>query len=116
MKAGENPRDFKVKLGQLLVKFYYSEAESIQVLEEFERIFKGGGLPDDMPEQALSSPVSLVDLVVDAGIMPSKGEMRRMLQQNAVSIDNEKVTEDITLEPGNERIIKIGKRKFLKVK
>ncbi len=116
MQGGANPRDFKVRLGQLLVEFYYGSQEAQQVLVEFERIFKGGGLPDEVPEYTLKAPSLLVDTVVDAGIMESKSEMRRMLQQNAVSIDGEKVTNDLTLEPGTERIIKIGKRKFLKVK
>lgn len=116
MEQGNNPRDYKVRLGQTLVEFYYGQDAAAQVLEEFERVFKSGGLPDEVPEFVLKSSGLLVDIVVEAGILDSKSEMRRLLQQSAVSIDGEKVTENINLSPGKEVIVKIGKRKFLRVK
>lgn len=116
MKTGENPRDFKVKLGQDIVEQYHSKEDAGNALEEFERMFQKKGLPDDMPELVLSAEMSIVDAVIEADVMPSKSEMRRMIKQNAVSIDGEKITDDIKLLPGEEKIIKIGKRKFLKVK
>jgi tyrosyl-tRNA synthetase len=47
----------------------------------------------------------------------SKGEARRMMKQGAVRIDNEKVTDiDLVISKGNEMVIKVGKRRFLRVK
>lgn len=115
MKNGENPRDFKVILGKTIVEFFYSKQEADEALAEFENVFKKGGLPDDMPEFTLSGDMSIVDALVESGVMPSKGETRRMIQQNAVTVNGEKISEEITLSPGTEFIIKVGKRKFLKV-
>lgn len=117
MKNGANPRDYKVLLAKEIVSFYYSRAEANACHEEFERIFREGGTPDEVPEFSLFSPKTLIEVLVQSGLLSSKSEVRRMIQQNAVSIDGKKVTtEGFVLEPGQERIIKVGKRKFLKVK
>jgi len=61
--------------------------------------------------------MALIDVLVQSNTLPSKSEVRRMLQQNAISIDGERITQETyKLAPGDERIIKVGKRKFLKVK
>jgi tyrosyl-tRNA synthetase len=117
MKEGENPRNIKVILGKTIAGQYYSAEEGQKAFEEFERIFKEKGLPDEMEEYALSGETSLMDALILSKALPSKSEVRRMLQQNAVSIDGEKVnSENFALKPGEEKIIKVGKRKFLRVK
>ncbi len=117
MKQGANPRDYKVLLAKEIVSFYYSQAEAKHCHEEFERIFRQGGTPDEMAEFTLSAPMTLIDVLVQSGTLPSKSEVRRMLQQNAVSIDGERVSQEgYLLQPQQERVIKVGKRKFLKVK
>lgn len=116
MKEGANPRDYKVILAKEIVSFYYSASEAEACHEEFERIFRQGGTPDEMPEFRLSAPMTLIEVLVQSATLPSKSEVRRMLQQHAVSIDGERVSEEgFVLQPGQERIIKVGKRKFLKV-
>lgn len=116
MKEGANPRDYKVLLAKEIVSFYYSASEAEACHEEFERIFRQGGTPDEMPEFRLSAPMTLIEVLVQSATLPSKSEVRRMLQQHAVSIDGERVSEEgFVLQPGQERIIKVGKRKFLKV-
>jgi len=87
-----------------------------EALLEFERVFKEKGLPDDMPEYVIKGEMSIVDIVIAAGLVPSKSEMRRLIKQNAVSVDAEKITEEINLAGGQERVVKVGKRIFLKVK
>ena len=116
MKSGENPRDFKVQLGQAIVGQLHSMKDAEEVLLEFERVFKEKGLPDDMPEYVIKGEMSIVDIVIAAGLVPSKSEMRRLIKQNAVSVDAEKITEEINLAGGQERVVKVGKRIFLKVK
>jgi tyrosyl-tRNA synthetase len=117
MKKGENPRDFKVQLGQAIVGQLHSMKDAGEVLTEFERVFKEKGLPDNIPGYTIvQGERSIVDIVIAAGLVSSKSEMRRLIKQNAVSIDGEKITEEISLSGGKERIIKIGKRIFLKVK
>ena len=116
MKNGENPKDFKVILGKTIVSQFYSVQDGEGAAVAFEKVFKDKGIPDEMDEYTLTTPMKIVDIAVASTVMPSKSEMRRMLEQNAVTVNNDKVTEDIELQPGAEYIIKIGKRKFLKVK
>lgn len=118
MAAGENPRNLKVNLGKLLVGQYHSLTAAQQAHEEFENIFKNKGVPDEMQEVLLSQEVTLVDLVVGAGAIPSKSEVRRLIKQNAVTIDGEKVPADANpvFKVGASHVIKVGKRIFLKTK
>ncbi len=117
MREGHNPRDYKVLLAKSIVSQYYSAIEADRSFEEFERVFKDKGLPDQIEEFPLEEEMILMDILLLSKTLPSKTEVRRMLQQNAISIDGLKVKEEKTLlHPGDEKIIKIGKRKFLKVK
>jgi len=115
MKHGENPRNFKVELGKTIVAQFHSKEAGDQALAEFERIFKKKGIPDEIPEYKLTKPQNIVDIMVESKLLSSKGESRRMLKQNAVSIDSTKINEEITLSPADERILKVGKRKFLRI-
>lgn len=117
MKDGENPRNIKVTLAKTIVSQYHSKEDGDKAFEEFERVFKDKGLPDDIEEFKLSGDMTILDVLVNSKVLTSKSEVRRMVQQNAVSIDGEKVSsETMTLKSGEEKIIKVGKRKFLKVK
>jgi tyrosyl-tRNA synthetase len=117
MKAGENPRNFKVRLGKTLVAQYHSQDESEKVEDEFNRVFRDKGIPDDIEVFTLTGATSLIDILIAAKTVPSKSEARRLFQQNAVSVGSDKVTDEkYLMQPGTEVIVKVGKRKFLKVK
>jgi tyrosyl-tRNA synthetase len=56
-------------------------------------------------------------LLADAGLVKGTGEARRMIKQNAVSLDGEKITDvEYTIKTMDEVLIKVGKRKFCRVK
>ena len=62
-------------------------------------------------------PNNIVDIIANNGMTKSKSEARRMIKQAAVRIDNEKILDmELIVHPGKEVIIKVGKRKFLRVK
>jgi tyrosyl-tRNA synthetase len=113
-----HPKDVKKQLARELTARFHS-AEAAQAAEEnFEKIFKKGGIPDDVPEMrhTATAPVSLPQLLVDAGLVSSTSDGRRMIKQSAVSIDGEKVTNvDSVVEPRGEVLIKVGKRRFCKI-
>jgi tyrosyl-tRNA synthetase len=117
MKEGKNPRDFKIILGKNIVSEYYSEDDAGRVFLEFERVFKDKGVPDEIDEFPIDKETRLIDILINSGILPSKSEVRRLLVQNAISIDGLKINEENhLLYPGEEKIVKIGKRKFLRIK
>lgn len=117
MKEGENPRDYKVLLAKTLVAQYYDNLTAERAFAEFERVFKEKGLPDEMEEFLVPGSMKIIDILLEAKVLPSKSEVRRMLQQNAVYVNGERINdENYIISSGTETIIKVGKRKFLKVR
>ena len=58
----------------------------------------------------------LVSIIHDSGLLSSKSEVRRMIKQSAVRIDGEVIHDiNLVLIPGATRILKVGKRRFLKI-
>jgi tyrosyl-tRNA synthetase len=57
----------------------------------------------------------MMELLVEAGLAPSKNEARRLLEQGAVTVAGEKVTDDRALAVHSPVLIKVGKRQFRKV-
>ena len=113
-----HPKDVKKQLARELTARFHSGEAARAAEENFEKIFKKGGVPDDVPEMrhSATAPVSLPQLLVDAGLVTSTSDGRRMIKQSAVSIDGEKVIDvDSLVEPRGELLIKVGKRRFSKV-
>lgn len=112
-----NPRDVKRALGRALVELYHGKDAAHQAEQHFDQVIVNKDAPEDMDEIILSKNCSIIDIITDNGMTKSKGEARRMMKQGAVRIDNEKVTDiDLVISKGNEMVIKVGKRRFLRVK
>ncbi len=112
-----NPRDVKRALGRALVELYHGKDAAHQAEQHFDQVIVNKDAPEDMDEIILSKNCSIIDIITDSGMTKSKGEARRMMKQGAVRIDNEKVTDiDLVISKGNEMVIKVGKRRFLRVK
>ncbi len=117
MVAGENPRDFKRLLGRELVKVYYDEAAGDAAQEAFDKLFIKKDIPDEMPELTLAADgETLLSALDQSGMFASKGEIRRLIKQNAISIDGVKSSDEFYLfDQAGEFVVKAGKRKFLRV-
>jgi tyrosyl-tRNA synthetase len=112
-----NPRDIKRSLAKDLVARYYSEEKAKLAEAAFDQIFVKKDNPDNMPSYNLSSEINLVDILLSEKLIVSKGEGKRLINQNAVKVDG-KVCDDInqTISPSDEDIIvKVGKRRFLRI-
>jgi len=112
-----NPRDVKRELGRAIVKLYHGADEAQAAEQHFDKVIVQKDIPDEMGEVELESDQLLVDIITNAGLTKSKGEARRLIKQNAVKLDGA-VCKDIDqkLHAGKESVIKVGKRRFLKVK
>ena len=112
-----NPRDVKRELGRAIVKLYHGADEAQAAEQHFDKVIVQKDIPDEMDEVELKSDQLLVDIITNAGLTKSKGEARRLIKQNAVKLDGA-VCKDIDqkLHAGKESVIKVGKRRFLKVK
>ena len=114
-----HPKEAKKQLARELTARFHGVAAAEQAELNFEKVFQQGGIPDDVPEYISTGnePVALPQLLVEAGLVKSTSEGRRMIQQGAVSIDGEKVT-DIQFEliPGSgKQLVKVGKRRFCEI-
>lgn len=112
-----NPRDIKRSLAKDLVARYYSEEKAKLAEAAFDQIFVKKDNPENMPSYNLSSEINLVDILLSEKLIVSKGEGKRLINQNAVKVDG-KVCDDInqTISPSDEDIIvKVGKRRFLRI-
>ena len=115
--AGRNPRDVKVMLAQELVKRFHSSAAADDALSEFEARFRQGVLPEDMPEVALSCAGAVVSQVLKlAGLTASTSESMRMIDQGAVKVNGERISDKaLTFDAGEVLVLQVGKRKFARV-
>jgi tyrosyl-tRNA synthetase len=118
MAAGSNPRDYKRKLARELVKVYYTETAANAAEEAFDKVFIQKDVPDEMPEMELAviDAPNLLNVLNDSGLFGSRGEIRRLIKQNAVKVDGTVITDEFMgFETPGEFVIKAGKRKFLKL-
>ena len=111
-----NPRDIKRELARKIVELYYSEDLAKKAEENFDKIFINKDAPDHMPEVVLDEDTLIVDLLLLYELVSSKSEARRLIDQGAVKINDQKcIDRDHIINKDNALIIKVGKRRFLKV-
>jgi tyrosyl-tRNA synthetase len=113
-----NPRDIKRRLARVFIAMYHNEEEAIKAEEEFDKVFIKKEVPDDIPELKLNDKeLSILDLILKVKFAPSKGEAKRLVTQGGVSINGAKIFEiNSIIQIENGMILKVGKRKFIKLK
>ncbi len=117
LEQGKNPRDLKIILGKKIVKLYHDEKAAEKAEQEFVQIFSKKQLPSQIKVKKLAiNEINIVELLSTTGMTASKGEARRLINGGGVKIDNEKIiTPDLTISLEKEKLIQVGKRKFLKI-
>lgn len=119
MEAGKlHPKKIKQQLARELTARFHSPEAALQAEENFEKVFRQGGLPDDIPEKRIQAKedIWLPQLLVDLDMVKSTSEGRRMIKQSAVSLDGNKISNmNETVSPHGEILLKVGKRRFCKV-
>ncbi|MEK6635518.1 MAG: tyrosine--tRNA ligase [Planctomycetota bacterium] len=117
-----HPRTAKAALAKSIVRRYHSAGDADAAAEEFDRIFKEGALPDEIPEvqipasELTDGKIWIAKLIVLCGFSATNGEARRLIQQGGVSINNETVNDPaLNIEIKSDMILKVGKRRFARV-
>jgi tyrosyl-tRNA synthetase len=115
-----HPKEVKKKLARELTTRYYGSDNAKRAEESFEQVFKHHGLPENIPEFVLEKAdgaVWLPKLLVEAGLTESTSEARRLIKQQAVTLDSEKVVDtEFSVQPTGDVLIKVGKRRFARVR
>lgn len=113
----KHPMEAKKSLAALIVDKFHGEGAGAAARTAFESQFAKKEIPDDVPEVTLAcedGSLWIVKALTLTGLTASNGEGMRMVKQNALSIDGEKMNDkDHHLKPGGPYLIKLGKRKFV---
>jgi tyrosyl-tRNA synthetase len=117
--SGKNPRDIKFLLAEEIIARFHTREAATDAREGFIAQFARGAVPDDIPVHhfvAGDEGYPIANLLKDAGLCSSTSEALRMIQQGAVKIDGDKVSDkSLKIIAGTEGVFQVGKRKFARV-
>lgn len=118
MEAGENPRDIKHELAWRLVKRYHDTEAANRAKDYFQKVFVKKDVPDNIPEFTVpTGDIFITKLMLESGLCQSGGEAKRLIAQGGVSINGARINSySNPLEVKDGDILKVGKRKFIKLK
>ncbi len=114
-----NPMEIKKRLAFMICKKFYSEADAHHAQEVFEKVFSKKEVPDKLEELKLSSttgPAFVYQLLVDAALVPSKSEAKRLIQGGGVTINNAAVNNIFSkIDAKGSYILQAGRRKQIRI-
>lgn len=116
-------RKAKKLLAFEVTKLVHGEDEAKKARQTAEELFSNKGISDNMPSITISKDlldINIMDLLTDVNLVSSKSEAKRLIEQNGVSINKEKVQDkDLIITSdnldNNSLIIQKGKKKFIKL-
>ena len=117
LKKGQNPRDAKMRLAREIVTIYHDEDAAKSAEQELIEVFAKKSLTNDNETKNKNTDsINIVELLSQTNLTSSKSEARRLIDGGGVRVDNEKIeSQDLVLSLEKEKLIQVGKRKFLKV-
>ncbi len=116
LASGTNPKDFKVKLAKEIVKMIHGAEAAEKACESFENTFSKGEVPEDIQELNLSKDSLIKESLIQAGIVSSNADWRRLVEGNAVSVvETEEIIKDPFVKAEKEMTLRIGKKRFVKM-
>ncbi len=119
VRAGANPRDIKFLLAEEIITRFHDDKAAESAKQDFITRFTKGAMPDEMPETTLElehDTIGIAALLKQVGLTSSTSESFRMIQQGAVKLDGEKVSDrGLELERGSVVVAQVGKRKFARI-
>jgi tyrosyl-tRNA synthetase len=110
-----HPRDVKMAIAREIVSIFHNEAAALMAEENFKRVFQQKDVPDEMPEYALQPGQTVLDVLIATGLVASKSEGRRLIDQNGVRLDGE-VLKQFDAPFPRPGVLQVGKRRFVRVK
>ena len=116
-----HPKKAKEGLAMRIIADFHDESAARDAQAEFQRVFGGGGVPDEVPEhrfEATDGKLFLPELLARTQLAASKSEAQRLLRQGAVRVEDERIEPgvlELTVQAGSSYLIKVGKRRFARV-
>lgn len=118
-----HPMEAKQKLARLLIAQFYGELAALSAEEVFNKVVRQKEIPSEMAEFKVpgsfiegGKTISLVQLITDFKMAPSKAEAKRLIEQGGVELDSQRITDPraiVMVRYGS--ILKVGKRRFARL-
>jgi tyrosyl-tRNA synthetase len=121
----QHPMEAKKTLAEQLVRQYHGDNGAEEAKADFQQRFQKRDFPDEPDAHIVlklkdfvnpkDPSMSIVDVLMRTGLVPSKGEARRLISQHAIQVNGEKmsdINEVLKFKPEQKNHVKIGKRKF----
>ncbi|MFA5048103.1 MAG: tyrosine--tRNA ligase [Patescibacteria group bacterium] len=120
LREGVNPRDYKMQLAFEVVNIYLGTAAAEAAQENFKRVFQDKQKPLEIKEVRIKDKdgkLGVLDLFVSSGLAKSNSEVRRLISEKAIRINDELVTdENIILDlPVDGLLLQRGKKLFARI-
>jgi tyrosyl-tRNA synthetase len=114
-----NPMILKMKLAKEIVRMYYDTTDAEKACQEFERVFSKKELPENIPVINVEhdqSEIWIAHLLVKAGCAESTSQVRRLIKQGGLYIDNQRIDdENLKVSVTGEKLVRLGKRGFFRI-
>lgn len=113
-----HPNEVKMRLAREIVGIFHSRKDAEAAQARWDEVFRGGaGVPADMAEAALHDEEQIRDILLRLKMVNSRGEARRLIQQNGVRLNDAKVdslqaTVSLEMLPA---VLQVGKRQFVRL-
>ncbi|MCM8794733.1 MAG: tyrosine--tRNA ligase [Candidatus Omnitrophica bacterium] len=118
-----HPMEAKQKLAALLTTRFHGEQAASKAQEQFNQVFRKRENPDQIREFRIPAglvkdgKVSIVEILVQAGLTPSKSQAKRLITQGGVDLDGQRISDPESLQPVKSgAILRAGKRQFVRIK
>lgn len=122
MSGKVSPKEAKMKMAREVTEIFYGVEGAKKAEKNFIRMFIRHELPDNIPAYTLHEGQTVLDVLVDAKLVSSKSEGRRLMQQNGVRLweaDGIREEAEILTDPNlvlpRPGILQVGRRHYLKV-
>ncbi|MBD8027475.1 tyrosine--tRNA ligase [Ureibacillus sp. Re31] len=119
LEKGANPKDVKLKLAKIITSLYWGEEETKRAIAYFEAAFSKKEIPENIPELLIEigaeTVKDIIPQLIEKGFVKSKSEFLRLMKQNGVQLNKEKMSEDeLDRVLMNGEVLQIGKKRFLR--
>ena len=111
-----HPKKAKEDLAYEITARYHGEEAAKAAMAEFNSVHSQNQLPTDIKEFSLKAPIWIVEALSQCGLSESNSQARRDIKANAVSVNQEKISDEQLKLGAGEYILQVGKRKFAKIK
>jgi len=112
-----HPNQVKMALARQIVSIFHSPEDAEAAQKRWDEVFRSGGLPEDIPEVALTAEERVVDILRRLQMVASGSEARRLIEQSGVKLNGQTVTDMMaTVSPTMLPVVlQIGKRKYVRL-